>query len=179
HVGPFEAEVPDQGGDVVRHRLRPDGTVDVGCPAVALQVHRDQPAAGGERGEVGPEHLDGAKAPVQEDERPAGAAVLVVEPDAVHRRVVSGRLAAPAAPPAVGLCPEGRDAGQGSHQGQEGGDPRITHCRLSAWGAWSGPVRWERPSAPRSDERGGGDSTAGGATGRQGGRTAGATGWWA
>src|SRR5205823_6935089 len=81
--GALDAERADQGRDVVGHGLEPHRPVGRGRAPVGLEVDPDDLAAAGEQLQVGPEHLHGAEAPMQEDQRPALAEGLVAELDAV------------------------------------------------------------------------------------------------
>ena len=74
----------DECRNVVGHGLRAQRTVDVGRTAVPLQVDRDDAALGAELGHDRLEHLAGADAAVQQDERLTGAVLLVVQRHAVH-----------------------------------------------------------------------------------------------
>jgi hypothetical protein len=40
-VGPFESQVPDHSGDVVRHQLEAEGALDIGGVPVSLQLDGD------------------------------------------------------------------------------------------------------------------------------------------
>ena len=68
------------------------GPIDVGGPAVALQVDRDHLVVRGERRQHRPEHLARPEPAVEQDQRPAGAVGLVVEVDAVDVGVLPGAL---------------------------------------------------------------------------------------
>jgi hypothetical protein len=52
-VGPLEAEVVEQPGDVVGHELGTQRPVDVGGPAVTLQVDGDDAPAAASSGSIG------------------------------------------------------------------------------------------------------------------------------
>ena len=70
-----------------RTSMRP---VDVGRPAVALEVGEDDLVVRRQDGQDRPEHLARAEPAVQQDQRPAGAVALVVEVDAVDVGVLAG-----------------------------------------------------------------------------------------
>ena len=80
----------DECGDVASHQARVDRPVDVGCPAVALQVGEDDLVACGERLQRRPEHLAGPEPAVEQDDRAAGAVSLEVEVDPVEVGVFAG-----------------------------------------------------------------------------------------
>ena len=65
--------------------------VDVGRPAVALQVRHDDLVVVRERRQERAEHLARAEAAVQQDQRPTGAVDLVVEVDPVDVGVARRR----------------------------------------------------------------------------------------
>jgi hypothetical protein len=65
NVGSFEAEVPDQGCDVVRHQLDAERAVDVGGAPVGLQIGCNDPPAFREQRQDLAGHLDRADAAVQ------------------------------------------------------------------------------------------------------------------
>jgi hypothetical protein len=90
HVGLVQPEVGDERGDVIGHQPHVDRPVDVGGPAVPLQVHGDDLVPLRQRGKDRPEHLTRPEPAVQEDHRPPGAVRLVVEVEAVDLGVVSG-----------------------------------------------------------------------------------------
>jgi len=85
-----QAEVPDERGDVVAHRLEAQRAVHVRGAAVPLQVDRDHPAAAGQQRHDRGEHLAAAVPAVQQDEWLAGAVLFVVQADAVHLGVAHG-----------------------------------------------------------------------------------------
>jgi hypothetical protein len=111
----LEPEMADEGRDVVGHQLGADRAVDVGRPAVALEVGHDDLAVGGEGRKRRDEQLGRAESAVEHDDGPArgGCGIrtvgLVVEVDAVD----VGVLAAPA------LLLRLLDRG---HRGSPGGD---------------------------------------------------------
>jgi len=95
HVGLREAQVPDEPGDVIAHRLEAHRPIDVRGAAVRLQVDRDHPAALGQHRQDRGVHLARAEPAVQQDERPARAVLFVVQGYAVdvgvtHRVTVLG-----------------------------------------------------------------------------------------
>ena len=53
-VGPFDVEVPQQGGDIVGHLLVGERTVDVGGVTVPLQLDGDDLAGLGQGGTSAP-----------------------------------------------------------------------------------------------------------------------------
>jgi hypothetical protein len=67
--------VGDQGRDVVGHVRGRDRPVDVGRPAVALEIDRDDLVARGERRQERPEHLARSEPAVEQDQRPTAAGV--------------------------------------------------------------------------------------------------------
>ena len=89
-VGLLEPELGDQGGDVVGHEPDVDRTVDVGRPAVRLEIGQDDLVALGESRQGRPEHLTRAESAVEQDERAARAVDLVVEVDPVDVGVLAG-----------------------------------------------------------------------------------------
>ena len=89
-VGLLEPEVVDERGDVVGHELDVDRPIDVGGPAVALEIGDDDLVARREGRQQRPEHLARPEPAVEEDERPPGAVGLVVEVDAVDVGVLAG-----------------------------------------------------------------------------------------
>ena len=91
-VGPFELQVLDECRDVARHELNAQRSIDVGRPAVPLQIDADDLPALGECREVRAEHIDRAEPAVQQDQRPARPVDLVVELDAIHVRIAHCRI---------------------------------------------------------------------------------------
>jgi len=91
-VGLVQPEMVDERGNVIGHEPDVDRPVDVGRPAVSLQVGGDDLVPLGERGKDRPEHLTGPEATVQQDQRPPRAVRFVIELEAVHLGVVSGAL---------------------------------------------------------------------------------------
>ena len=85
-----EPEVVDERRDVVGHEPDVDRAIDVGRPAVTLEVDRDDLVVRGEGGQDRPEHLARAEPAVEQDQRPAAAVRLVVEVDAVDVGVLAG-----------------------------------------------------------------------------------------
>src|SRR5687767_320133 len=72
-----DLEVPQEGRDVIRGRLECDGLIAIGCAAVPLFLHRDDPAASREDREHFAEcHLDGGPAAVKQDEWNAVSAAM-------------------------------------------------------------------------------------------------------
>jgi hypothetical protein len=90
HVRLVQLEMPDERGDVVGHQPHVERPVDVGGPAMPLQVDGDDLVAPGQRGQDRPEHLARPEPAVQQDQRPPGAVRLVVQVDAVDLGVLSG-----------------------------------------------------------------------------------------
>ena len=80
----------DERGDVVGHGLWAQRAVGVGRATMPLQVDRDDPAPGGERGHDRLEHLAGTKAAVQQHEGLAGAVLLVMQRYTVDVGVAHG-----------------------------------------------------------------------------------------
>src|SRR5688572_21142536 len=76
----------DERRDIAGHQFRAERSIDIGGPAVALQIDTDDLPPLRERRKIGTEHLGRAEPAVQEDERPAGPVDLVVELDAVDVR---------------------------------------------------------------------------------------------
>ena len=132
-IGAGESQVLDQGGDIVRHQPDAQGSIDVGRPPVALQVDGDDLPAVGERGKVGPEHLERAEAAMQQDERSARSSGLVIELDAVHVGVVAHALR-PAAPCALRVAPDRCLRAEGSCSQRQDGKTRgdAVHCHVSS-----------------------------------------------
>jgi hypothetical protein len=87
-----QLEVVDKRCDVIGHQPHVDRPVDVGGPAMPLQVHRDDLVVLGQRGQDRPEHLARPEPAVQQDHRPARAVRLEVEVDVVDIGVLSGAL---------------------------------------------------------------------------------------
>ena len=83
HVSLSQAEVPDEGGDVVAQRLEAHRAVHVRGAAVALQVDRYHPAPAGQHRQDRGVRLARGVAAVQQDERLARAVLFVVQGDAV------------------------------------------------------------------------------------------------
>src|SRR5687768_13253935 len=72
-----DLEVPQEGRDVVRGGLECDGLIAIGCAAVPLFLHGDDPAASGEDREHSAErHLDGGPTAVKQDKRNAVSATM-------------------------------------------------------------------------------------------------------
>ncbi len=92
HVAPVDPEVLDQRRDVVGHEPDVERAVDVGRPAVALEVDGDHLAVGRQRGQDRAEHLARAEAPVEQDERAAGPLCFEVQVDSVDLGVLAGSL---------------------------------------------------------------------------------------
>ena len=84
----------DERRDVVGHEPDVDRPVDVGGPAVPLQVGGDDLVVLGQRGQDRPEHLARPEPAVQQDQRPPGAVCLEVQVDAVDLRVLPGARSA-------------------------------------------------------------------------------------
>jgi hypothetical protein len=82
----FEAEVIDEGSDIVRHRLEVQRAVDVGLAPIGLQIDGDNLPAFCEQQQDLAEHLDRASAAMQQDQRLAYAVDLVVHAEAVHQK---------------------------------------------------------------------------------------------
>src|SRR6201995_3699593 len=79
--------MPDEGGDVVAHRLEGQRAVHVPGAAVSLQVDRYHPALAGQRRQDRGGRLARGVAAVQQDKRLARAVLVVVQGNAVHVRV--------------------------------------------------------------------------------------------
>ena len=77
----------DETRDVAGHQLGAERSIDVGRPAVPLQVDADDLPALRQRRKVGAEHLGRTETAVQEDQRPTTSVNLVVELDAIDVRV--------------------------------------------------------------------------------------------
>jgi hypothetical protein len=67
HVGLHQAEMPDEGGDVIGQGLVPQRPVHVRGVTMSLQVDRDNPALLGQQREDRSIHLAHAEAAVQQD----------------------------------------------------------------------------------------------------------------
>jgi hypothetical protein len=91
-----DPEVLHEGCDVVGHQLDAEGSMDVGGPAVTLQIDGDDLPTFGERREIGAKHLDRSQTAVQQNEGAARAANLVVKLDPVHLGVAAARWPASA-----------------------------------------------------------------------------------
>jgi hypothetical protein len=91
-VRSIEVEVLDQAGDVIGHEPRVDRSVDVGRPAVSLQVGHDELVALGQGRQDRPERLSRSEAAVQQDQRSTAAMDLVVHMQAVDVGVVADDL---------------------------------------------------------------------------------------
>jgi len=86
--GLLDAELPEQGHDVIREVLKRHLSVDVRGMAVALHLDRDDPVALSEGRDHGSEgQTDRERTSVQEHERRAAAVNLVV-----HLQPVNGRV---------------------------------------------------------------------------------------
>ena len=85
-----EPEVVDERRDVVGHEPDVERAIDVGRPAVTLEIDRDDLVVRGEGGQGRPEHLAREEPAVEQDHRPAAAVHLVVEVDAVDVGVLAG-----------------------------------------------------------------------------------------
>src|SRR5688572_21305719 len=73
----LDLEVPKEGRDVIRGGLEGNGLVAVGCAAVPLLFHCDDPAAAGEdREHLAERHVDGGPAAVKQDKRNAVSAAM-------------------------------------------------------------------------------------------------------
>ena len=70
-VGLLEPEVVDERRDVVGHEPDVDRPIDVGGPAVALEVDRDDLVVLRQGREDRPEHLARPEPAVEQDHRPA------------------------------------------------------------------------------------------------------------
>ena len=79
----------DERGDVVGHQPHVERPVDVGGPAVPLQVDDDDLVVVGQGGKDRPEHLTRAEAAVQQDHRASRPVRLVVQVDAVDVGVLT------------------------------------------------------------------------------------------
>src|SRR5258706_11057 len=86
-VGVLEAEVLDEYGDIVGHRLEAQRPVDVGGAPVALQVDGDDLPPSGKNGQDRVEHGHADHAAMEQYHRIAVAPDLVVELEAVDGRV--------------------------------------------------------------------------------------------
>lgn len=126
-VGPFQAEVGEQGPDVGGHRLLVVSALRLGGAAHAAQVHGDHPVAAGQGGH----HLvplpPGLRPAAEQDERLAAAALHVVQAGAVDLGVVAGEAAVEGG--GEGGVVEGGGVGCGSGHGgvlaEEGPDDRT------------------------------------------------------
>ena len=129
----------DQARDVVGHEARVDRPVDVGRPAVPLQVGEDELVAPGQGGQGRPEQLTRPEAAVQQDQRSTCAMDLVVHVQAIDVGVLAddlgitapvgrGHLATPS-------CPDRRDDrvphGESSH-GRAGPASHLESVRAPA-----------------------------------------------
>ena len=87
-IGLPEFQVPDQAGDVVRHRLVGERPIDVGRMAVPLQIDDDDlPGPGEDRQELTELQFAGRQTAVEQDQRLPRAVDLEVELEAVDRDV--------------------------------------------------------------------------------------------
>ncbi len=81
-----QAERADQFRDGVGHVLEAHRPVGGRRAPVRLQVHAEHPAPGRQRLQVGAEHVGGAEATMQHDERRTAAEVLVTKLHSVYGR---------------------------------------------------------------------------------------------
>jgi hypothetical protein len=88
--GRSSPEMPDERRDVVGHQPDVERPIDVGRPAVALEVGHDDLVVGGVQRDDRVEQLAREEAAVQEDQRAARAVCLVVEVEAVDVGVLPG-----------------------------------------------------------------------------------------
>src|SRR5260221_9258714 len=90
--GLSQSKLPDQAGDIVGHVLETDGAIRERRTPVPIQVNPDDLVFLGQRGRERGEHLKGAKAAVQHDQRLPGSMYLVVQRDPVDSSVRSRRV---------------------------------------------------------------------------------------
>jgi hypothetical protein len=91
-VGLVQLKVVDERRDVIGHEPEVDRPIDVGGPAVPLQVDGDDLMARGQRGKDGPEHLARPEPAMQQDQRPSRSVRLEVEVDAIDLGILAGAL---------------------------------------------------------------------------------------
>src|SRR6266516_5580111 len=87
NVGLFESEMPDQGGDVVRHQLVVQRALDVGGVPVPLQLHSDDAPRRGKLRHNLSHRLNGHEAAGKQYQRLPAPVYLVVDVEAVDQGV--------------------------------------------------------------------------------------------
>ena len=65
--GLSQSEMPDQGGDVIRHQLEAQRAADICGASMCLQIDGDDPAVRSQRRKDRAEHFNGADAAVQQN----------------------------------------------------------------------------------------------------------------
>src|SRR6266571_1682316 len=85
NVSLFESEMPDQGGDIVRHQLEAQWALDVGGVPVPLQLDADDAARRGKLRHNLSHCLNGHEATGKQYQRLPAPAYLIVEVQAVDR----------------------------------------------------------------------------------------------
>lgn len=92
HVGPFESEVRDQGGDIVGHQLEAEWALDVGGVAMSLQLNSDHTPLRGKLWHKLAHPLDGGEGSRKHHQRLPAPVDLVIKVQTVDRGIAARRL---------------------------------------------------------------------------------------
>jgi hypothetical protein len=91
HISRSNPEISDQPSDVIGHGFITEGAIDIRSAPVGLQIDGNYLAAFRKFRQDSAEHIAGAEATVNEDERPAMAMAMAMDL-VVHLQTVNGRV---------------------------------------------------------------------------------------